>query len=113
MKDMILYQRVYDFMLYLFPLVDRFPKYEKFALQTQIKNSVYRLLKLTVDIQKSRQKARYLYEFDKELEFLRTLVAFSNDKKPSYMSAQSRKTTIEKLLEIGKIVGGMIKKFGA
>jgi hypothetical protein len=113
MKDMILYQRVYDFMLYLFPLVDRFPKYEKFALQTQIKNSVYRLLRLTVDIQKSRQKARYLYEFDKELEFLRTLVAFSNDKKPSYMSAQSRKTTMEKLLEIGKIVGGMIKKFGA
>lgn len=113
MKDMILYQKVYDFMLYLFPLVDRFPKYEKFALQTQIKNSVYRLLRLTVDIQKSRQKARYLYEFDKELEFLRTLVAFSNDKKPSYMSAQSRKTTMEKLLEIGKIVGGMIKKFGA
>jgi len=92
MKDVILYQRVYDFMLYLFPLVDGFPKYEKFALQTQIKNSVYRLLRLTVDIQKSRQKARYLYEFDKELEFLRTLVAFSNDKKPSYMSAQSRKT---------------------
>ena len=113
MKDMILYQKVYDLMLYLFPIVDRFPKYEKFALQTQIKNSVYRLLRLTVDIQKSKQKSKHLYEFDKELEFLKTLIAFSNDKKPSYMSSQSRKTTMEKLIEIGKIIGGLIKTFGA
>ena len=112
MENLILYQKVYDFMIYFFPIIDRFPKYEKFALQTQIKNSLYRMLKLTIGIQKSKQKVRLLYEFDQELEFLKTLVAFSNDKKPAYLSAQSRKTASEKLIEIGKIAGGLIKKFG-
>ena len=37
---MILYQKVYDFMIYFFPIVERFPKHEKFTLQTQVKNSV-------------------------------------------------------------------------
>jgi four helix bundle protein len=113
MKEFILYQKVYDFMLYLFPLVDKFPKYEKFALQTQIKNSVYSLLKLTIEIQKSKSKIKQLYEFDKELEFLKTLIMFSNDKRPSYLSTHSRQIAFEKIIEIGKIIGGLIKTFGA
>lgn len=113
MKDMILYQKVYDFMLYLFPIVDRMPKHEKFTLQAQIKNSVYTLLRLTIDIQKSKQKVKLLFDFDRELEYLKTLILFSNDKKPSCMSANSRKVSMGKLVEIGKIVGGMIKRFGA
>ena len=113
MQNMILYQKVYDFMIYFFAIVDRFPKHEKFALQAQIKNSAYKMIRLTIEIQKSKQKLRLLYEFDHELEFLKTLVAFSNDKKPACLSAQSRKTASEKLIEIGKIVGGLINKFGA
>ena len=112
MKDMILYQKVYDFMLYLFPVVDRYPKYEKFALQTQIKNSVLRMVRFTIDIQKSSNKKRYLYEIDKELEYLKVLLMFSNEKKPAYLSANSRETSMKKIAEIGRIVGGLIKKFG-
>ncbi|MEW6525098.1 MAG: diversity-generating retroelement protein Avd [Spirochaetota bacterium] len=111
MKEFILYQKVYDFMLYLFPLVDRFPKHEKFALQTQIKNSIYNLLRLTIEIQKSKNKMKLLYDFDKELEFLKTLIMFANDKKPACLSTKSRQTSMEKCIEIGKIVGGLLKTF--
>lgn len=45
MQNMILYQKVYDFMIYFFAIVDRFPKHEKFALQAQIKNSTYKMLR--------------------------------------------------------------------
>jgi hypothetical protein len=100
-------------MIYFFPIVERFPKHEKFTLQTQVKNSVYTLLRLTIEIQKSKQKAKFLYDFDKELEFLKTLIVFSNEKKPAYLSVQSRKTAMEKVIEIGRIAGGMIKKYGA
>jgi len=109
---LILYQKIYDFMLYFFPIVDRFPKYEKFALQTQLKNTVYKMLRLTIEVQKSKNKTRHLYEIDKELEFLKSLIAFSNEKRPQYLTAQKRKTISEKLIEIGKIVGGMVKKYG-
>jgi hypothetical protein len=100
-------------MIYFFPIAERFPKHEKFTLQTQVKNSVYTLLRLTIEIQKSKQKAKFLYDFDKELEFLKTLIVFSNEKKPAYLSTQSRKTSMEKVIEIGRIAGGMIKKYGA
>lgn len=72
MQNMILYQKVYDFMIYFFAIVDRFPKHEKFALQAQIKNSAYKMLRLTIEIQKSKQKLRLLYEFDQE-EFINSI----------------------------------------
>jgi hypothetical protein len=100
-------------MIYFFPIVDRFPKHEKFTLQTQVKNTVYTMLRLTIEIQKAKQKTKFLYDFDKELEFLKTLIVFSHEKKPAYLSTQSRKTAMEKVIELGRINGGIIKKFGA
>lgn len=46
MENMVLYQRLMDFSEWLFPIVDRFPRREKFALCTQIKNSAYALIRL-------------------------------------------------------------------
>ncbi len=113
MQDFILYQKTYDFMLYFFPIVERFPKHEKFTLQTQIKNTVYSILRLTVEIQKSKQKTKLLYDLDKEMEFLKILAIYSNERKPAYLTVNSRKVTMEKIAEIGRITGGMIKKYGA
>ena len=38
MDSLIIYQKVYDFTLYIFPIVDKFPKHEKFVLGQQIQN---------------------------------------------------------------------------
>lgn len=34
MGTMELYQKIYDFLLYIYPILAQFPKFEKFALQT-------------------------------------------------------------------------------
>lgn len=34
MESMVLYQKVYDFLKYIYPVLAQFPKFEKFALQT-------------------------------------------------------------------------------
>ena len=34
MGTMELYQKIYDFLLYIYPIMAQFPKFEKFALQT-------------------------------------------------------------------------------
>ena len=41
MERLVLYQKIYDFLLYIYPVVAKFPKYEKFTLQTQIKNKEF------------------------------------------------------------------------
>lgn len=37
MESMKAYQKTYEFLLYIYPILAQFPKFEKFALQTQIK----------------------------------------------------------------------------
>jgi hypothetical protein len=111
-SQFILRQKVIDMIHHLFPIVERFPKHEKFALVTQIKNSCYRILKLTIQIQGSQNKLPLLKEVDVEVEFLKEILAYSNDKKgASYLSVQSRKSCFEKVIEVGKILGGMNKSY--
>lgn len=45
METMKAYQKTYDFLLYIYPVLSGFPKFEKFALQTQIKAAIYEMLK--------------------------------------------------------------------
>lgn len=106
----ILRQKVLDMIHHLFPIIERFPKHEKFALVTQIKNTCFRILKITIQIHGSQNKMPLLREVDVEVEFLKELLAYSNEKKgANYLSVQSRKSCLEKVIEVGKIIGGMSK----
>jgi len=108
MKDLIIYQKVYDFMRYFFPIVERFPKHEKFVLQTQIKNCVLEIAKKIIKANKSRNKKPILFEIDVLLEQLRLLIRFSHDRK--YLSTKKYEHSSMMLNEIGKLLGGWMKK---
>lgn len=108
MSDQLaLRQKLQDFADYLFPVVDRFPKSEKFALSTQIKNTVYGLLRLTVRMHKSRDRLRWLFEIDVELEYLRFLVRHAHSRR--FLSSRRLQVVALKVSEIGRILGGLIK----
>ena len=110
MDGLILYQKLSDLSQWLFPAVDNFPRREKFALCTQIKNSVYTLVRQTIRAQKSRDKLRHLFELDLELEMLRFLVRSAHHQR--YLSTRRYEIVARMLSEIGKIVGGLFKTFG-
>ncbi len=107
MDKLVLYQKLNDMADWLFPIVDRFPRAEKFALCTQIKNSVYALMKLTIRAQKAREKLRWLYEVDIELEILRSLIRHAHVRK--YLSHKKYETVSKMLSEVGRVLGGLIK----
>ena len=110
MSNFILRQKIVDAIHHIFPIIERFPKYEKFALISQIKNVMFNMLKLSIGIQSSRDKQTALRELDIEIDFLKELLAYSNDKKGfRYLSDKSRKSSLEKVIEIGKITGGLIR----
>jgi len=107
LEKLVLYQKLNDLADWLFPIVDRFPRAEKFVLCTQIKNSVYTLMRFTIRAQKSRDKLRWLYEVDIELEILRSLVRHAHFRK--YLSHKKYEIVSKMLSEIGRILGGLIK----
>ena len=107
-RDFILWQKLEDYTDYIFPILDRFPKHEKFALTSQIKNHCYGLLKQTIRTNKSRYKKEGLYELDMQLEMLRWFIRHSYKRK--YLSSGSYEVASKKLDEIGRIIGGLIKR---
>jgi four helix bundle protein len=106
-EGLTLYQKAYDFLLYIYPTVAKMPKYEKFTLQMQIKNSIIDFTKLIVRANRSTTKKSHLYEADTELQMLKMLIRLSHDLR--YIPTKKYEVISVKLTELGKILGGLIK----
>lgn len=102
-----MYQKVYDFLLYLYPVIAKFPKFEKFTLQTQIKNCVLDLERCVIKANKSTVKKSHLYEADVLIEELKMLVRLAHDLR--YINPRQYGIVSAKIAEIGSLLGGMIK----
>lgn len=48
-----LHQKIYDFLLYIYPLLSKYPKYEKFSLQTATRNAILEMLQDVIKWQKN------------------------------------------------------------
>ena len=107
MDELIIYQKVYDLILYLFPIVNRFPKSQRFVLGQQIENSLVEIAKMIVEANKRRNRLSVLYSIDVELEKLRLLVRLAKDLR--FLSVKRYGLVAEKLDEIGRLLGGWIK----
>lgn len=112
MDSMILYQKAYDFLKYIYPILAQFPKFEKFALQTQIKTAIFEMMKNIIRFRKTGTKS-HIYAADVELEFLRTLIRLSYDLEYKAMGKHRYEVTSRYLAELGKITGGIIETIKA
>lgn len=107
MDKLVLYQKVYDFLLYMYPVIAKYPKYEKFTLQTQTKNCVIELERHIIKANKSTAKKSLLYEADVLIEELKMLIRLAHDLR--YINHHQYETISRKIAEIGALLGGMIK----
>lgn len=62
-----LHQKIYDFLLYIYPLLSKYPKYEKFSLQTATRNAILEMLQDVIKWQKTATKS-HLYAADTALQ---------------------------------------------
>ena len=58
-KTDIIHQKIYDFLLYIYPLLTKYPKYEKFSLQTATRNAILEMLQEVIKWDKTATKAIY------------------------------------------------------
>jgi hypothetical protein len=107
LSELKIFTKLYDLILWLYPMVNKFPKVQRFVLGQRIENSALELLRLMIKANTSRNKGPILEEFSVELDQLRILIRLSKDLK--FMSINQYAYASGLINEIGKMLGGWIK----
>lgn len=110
-QNLKILQKTHDMILYGNSCLKQFPKYEKQALTSEIRVSMYTLLRLIIRANKKYYKKTTLEEMDIELDALRFLIRLSADPHPQmrYLSLRKYEHWSKMLNEIGKMLGGWMK----
>jgi hypothetical protein len=106
LNDFIFYQKFHDFTGYLFPIIDRFPHREKFALCSQMKNHCYAMMQQIIDLHRAKSKYPILYKLDGQLVFLRWLLRHAHER--GFLAHHSFETSVTLADELGRILGRLL-----
>lgn len=103
-------QKVQDMMAYGYPILRQFPKAEKFSLAQDIRMSMNQLLRYTITEDKKHSKKTTIEYMDVENGVLQSYIRIAN--KLGFISDHSYGVWSGKLVEIGKMIGGLLKSVG-
>ncbi|MEK7408318.1 MAG: diversity-generating retroelement protein Avd [Acidobacteriota bacterium] len=96
--------KAYDFVLWLLPKVEKFPRSYRFSVGDRLVSSGLELLVLLVESAYSTEKARRLEGASHRTNALRYLLRLSKDLR--LLSLDSYGFAAERLEEIGRMLGG-------
>lgn len=100
-------QKVQDMMSYGYPMLRQFPKSEKFSLAQDIRDSMNQLLRYTVTEEKKHSKKTTAENMDVENGVLQSYIRIANQL--GLLSNHAYGVWSAKLVEIGKMIGGLLK----
>ena len=106
-KEVDAITKLYDFMLWMLPKVDKYPRNRKFTLGDRIEILMLDLLELLIEAAYRREKKDLLQKANLKIEKLRYLVRLSYDMK--LINLKSFEFAALALDGIGMSVGGWLK----
>ena len=100
-----------QYMEYMIQILIKLPRTEKFSIGTDFKQVMYETLEsiMYIDKLERSQKLIYLNRIDAKLNTQRILLRVM--KKFSWIDIKKFNIAMEKIYEIGKILGGLIKYY--
>lgn len=110
LHDLKLFQRTYEFLLWVKQIVQKFAKAHKYALGLQLESETLALLQSIVRANMARDKRAPIGECLVRFETVRVLVRASKDFK--LITVRQYEFACERLAEIGKMLGGWQKYAG-
>ncbi|MFH0994694.1 MAG: diversity-generating retroelement protein Avd [Pseudomonadota bacterium] len=96
--------RLYDFILWMIPKLEKFPRNQKFLLGDRMENLMLDILELLIEATYSRNKQPALFAANMKLEKLRYLIRLAKDLK--LISIKGYAFSANAMDGIGKSVGG-------
>jgi len=107
LQDLVIFQKVYDLILWMYPLVNKFPKKQRFVLGQQLENTLLDILKGIIQANQERNKLEILKQVSIDLDKFRILFRLAKDLR--FMSIKQYQFGAEKINEVGKVLGGWMK----
>ena len=105
---MLIVKKAYDFSKWLLLHTGKFPKSYRFSIAVRIENSVLEFTELVAIANMRNDKRPLLEQADEVLTRLRILVRLSFDMQ--FISLNSYEFGSSQIAELGKMLGGWIKK---
>ena len=108
-EKLVLFQKSYDFLLWLYPLVSRLPKHHRAVLGRQIEELGLSILLhiLSANIARGIKRKAIQLLISEELDKLRILIRLTKDLR--FISIKQYIYAAEKVNEIGKILSGWMQ----
>lgn len=103
---LIMFQKIYDFLLWLYPLINRIPQSHRLVLGRRVEEIGIDLLLLSIQANKIKGDERKVIQLkmSDELDKLRILIRLTKDLR--FASINQYQHAAEKINEIGKILHG-------
>ncbi|MFR7873691.1 MAG: four helix bundle protein [Christensenellales bacterium] len=106
--NLILIPKLEDYVRYTFQILVKIPRVEKFNIGSELKTSSLKMLENAHFLNKNRKNGyTYLNNIDALISYNKSMLRILNEEKS--ITKSNFTTSIDKLSEIGKIVGGLIK----
>ena len=99
--------RIYDLILWIIPILEKFPRAQKFLLGDRIETLLLDIMDLIIEATYSKQKAPILKEANLKIEKARYLVRLVKDMR--YLSTKRYGYIANCLNTIGAEIGGWLK----
>ena len=108
-KPFFVYQKIYDFNLFVYPLINKIPRFHKQVLGKYILEICTLLLVLVIKANKERGQTRknLQQKISYNLDCLRILIRLTKDLK--FISIKNYLAAAEKLNEIGRMLSSWMK----
>ena len=106
--NLILIPKLEDYVRYTFQILVKIPRVEKFNIGSELKTSSLKMLENAHFLNKNRKNGyTYLNNINALISYNKSMLRILNEEKS--ITKSNFTTSIDKLSEIGKIVGGLIK----
>ena len=106
-QDVSVLSRTYELILWIIPVLDKFPRAQKFLIADRIETLLLEIMELIIEAVYTRNKAVILKKANLKLEITRHMIRLSRDMK--FISLKKYAHMSEKLYEIGSEIGGWLK----
>lgn len=110
LEDLVIFQKLYDFTLWFFPIVNKFPKQQRFVLGQRIENEILEIVELVAVANGETEKGRTLKTASAKLDLLRMLIRLAKDLR--FVSVKQYGLASERLNEVGRLLTGLMRRFG-
>lgn len=114
-KQLILIPKIEDYIEYMINVIIKLPRTEKFSIGNEYKTSMYKMLQNTLYINKlnrienKKEVLKILNLIDTDLNSQRIYLRIM--KKKQWIDNKKFEVSMNKIYEIGKIIGGLVKVY--